>query len=54
MYFNKIILQSNIAQILYCISEFFIPDGQNKLHLVIVRGNTLYHSFSLERRTNIS
>lgn len=46
MYFNKIILQSNIAQILNCISKFFIPNGQNKLHLVIVRGNIVLFFFT--------
>jgi hypothetical protein len=35
MYFNKAILLSNIAQILYGVLNF-IPTGQNKLHLVII------------------
>lgn len=46
MYFNKIILQSNIAQILYCISKLFISNSQNKLHSVNVRENAVSFFFT--------
>ena len=51
IYFDKIVLQSDIVQILYCISALFMCTVQHNLPLAI---ESEQDSFSLEERTNIS
>lgn len=50
MYFNKIILLSNVAQIIYCTSKVFVPNSQNKLHLVIVSARDVVLFLWMEER----